>query len=263
MVFVNEVADIVHGITQRYLGSANKNIGDAFLLVWKFLDSDVEVIDGEVQLKKGSTTIAPIADMAVFSFIKMIADINQSKKLAKYRTYEALNARMPNYRVKLGSGIHAGWAIEGALGSEYKIDASYLSPHVNLTMGLEEATKIYGVPFVVSNAYYDLTSKEVQESLRPLDKVTLHGSKEVITIYTFDVDITLLEVDKKKEEEIDKDAQVWKRINSRKLRDKIYAGTVNGTFFVKDQLKKDKSIVKMHSPFTPVLQIIVDNLGIL
>lgn len=31
----------------------------------------------------------------------------------------------------------AGWAIEGAIGSEYKIDASYLSPHVNMASRLE------------------------------------------------------------------------------------------------------------------------------
>jgi hypothetical protein len=36
MIFVNEIAYIVHGIVDRYLGAANKNIGDAFLLVWKF-----------------------------------------------------------------------------------------------------------------------------------------------------------------------------------------------------------------------------------
>lgn len=29
-------------------------------------------------------------------------------------------------------GLHAGWAIEGAVGSRHKIDATYLSPHVNL-----------------------------------------------------------------------------------------------------------------------------------
>ena len=36
MVFVNEIAEIVHGTVDKYLGSANKNIGDAFLLVWKY-----------------------------------------------------------------------------------------------------------------------------------------------------------------------------------------------------------------------------------
>jgi hypothetical protein len=42
MLFVNEVADIVHTIVDGYSGAPNKNIGEAFLLVWKFPDVDVE-----------------------------------------------------------------------------------------------------------------------------------------------------------------------------------------------------------------------------
>lgn len=41
MIFVNEIAEIVHDITSQYSGCANKNIGDAFLLVWKFDDQYV------------------------------------------------------------------------------------------------------------------------------------------------------------------------------------------------------------------------------
>jgi class 3 adenylate cyclase len=36
MLFVNEVAEIVHSLVDSMSGSANKNIGDAFLLVWKY-----------------------------------------------------------------------------------------------------------------------------------------------------------------------------------------------------------------------------------
>ena len=35
MIFVNEIGHICHGIVDRYSGAANKNIGDAFLFVWK------------------------------------------------------------------------------------------------------------------------------------------------------------------------------------------------------------------------------------
>lgn len=35
MIFVNQIGEIVHSAVYRYGGSANKNIGDAFLLVWK------------------------------------------------------------------------------------------------------------------------------------------------------------------------------------------------------------------------------------
>jgi len=41
MLFVNEIGDIVHGIVDQFSGAPNKNIGDAFLLVWKFEEEDL------------------------------------------------------------------------------------------------------------------------------------------------------------------------------------------------------------------------------
>merc|ERR1719265_10689 len=38
MVFVNQIAEIVHSIVDKFSGAANKNIGDAFLLVWRLSD---------------------------------------------------------------------------------------------------------------------------------------------------------------------------------------------------------------------------------
>jgi class 3 adenylate cyclase len=57
---------------------------------------------------------------------------------------------MPNYKVIMGFGLHCGWAIEGAIGSFFKVDASYLSPNVNMSSRLEAATKQYGVNILVS-----------------------------------------------------------------------------------------------------------------
>ena len=51
---------------------------------------------------------------------------------------------MPNYSVKLGFGMNAGSSVEGAIGSVYKIDASYLGVQVNLASTLESLTKEYG-----------------------------------------------------------------------------------------------------------------------
>ena len=38
MLFVNRIAYILHDIVVQCSGSANKNIGDAFLLAWKLDD---------------------------------------------------------------------------------------------------------------------------------------------------------------------------------------------------------------------------------
>jgi len=41
----------------------------------------------------------------------------------------------------MGFGLHYGWSFEGAIGSEFKIDASYLSPNVNMAARLEAASR--------------------------------------------------------------------------------------------------------------------------
>lgn len=142
MVFVNEIGEIVHGVVDQFSGAANKNIGDAFLLAWKYQEEDVDRDEENdtIQLKE-SNRVHQLTDMAVISFLKIISGIKRSRKLLKYKEHKGLNERMPNYSVKMGFGMHCGWAIEGAIGSFYKIDASYLSPNVNMASRLEAATK--------------------------------------------------------------------------------------------------------------------------
>ena len=68
-----------------------------------------------------------MVDFALLSFIKIQAKIFREPILLEYRNEAKLNNRMPNYKVKMGYGLHLGWGIEGAIGSLFKIDASYLS----------------------------------------------------------------------------------------------------------------------------------------
>ena len=151
MVFVNEIAEIVHSLVDHFSGAANKNIGDAFLLVWKFPENEVkpDPNNPSMLVLSESRQVKQIADMSVISFMKIVAGINLSKKLKKYKEHKGLNERMPNYAVRMGFGLHIGWAIEGAIGSEFKIDASYLSPNVNMASRLEAATKQFGVPILI------------------------------------------------------------------------------------------------------------------
>jgi class 3 adenylate cyclase len=65
-----------------------------------------------------------------------------------------------------------GYSIEGAIGSTFKIDASYLSPNVNEAAKLEEKNKTYDVRLVISNDFIDYMSVEAQKVLRPIDVVT-------------------------------------------------------------------------------------------
>ncbi|KAF6253793.1 nucleotide cyclase [Scenedesmus sp. NREL 46B-D3] len=182
MEFVNTIAHLVHGAVAARGGAANKNIGDAFLLVWK-LPKGLDERDNVKTLPALSTAakttiINTITDNALASFVVIQVAVSVSRLLGRYARRPDLNARMPGFRVQMGFGLHVGWAIEGAIGSEYKIDASYLSPNVNLASRLEAATKQYDCPLLLSRDFVDCLSPAVRAKVRQVDCVTLLLSQE-------------------------------------------------------------------------------------
>ncbi len=95
---------------------------------------------------------------------------------------------MPGFKVKMGFGLHQGWAIEGAIGSLLKIDASYLSPNVNMASRLEAATKQYGVNLLLSDAMHNIFTDEIKMLCREIDCVTVKGSIVPVKLFTVDID---------------------------------------------------------------------------
>jgi len=94
---------------------------------------------------------------------------------------------MKGYRVKMGFGLHFGWSIEGAIGSNYKIDASYLSPNVNMASRLEAATKQFGTGLLISGKLREILSDKCQAQLRKIDCVTVKGSIEPMGRKKYDI----------------------------------------------------------------------------
>ena len=160
MIFINEIAEVVHGIVDQFSGAANKNKGDAFLLVWRLtVDEDYTRSEDEKLELIQNRRLKQICDMALISFVKITTEIRKSKKLRKYREHAQLQEFLPNYEVRLGYGLHIGWAIEGAIGSLLKIDASYLSPDVELAQKIEVSSKYFGMPIVISGDFKKNLSK--------------------------------------------------------------------------------------------------------
>lgn len=54
--------------------------------------------------------------------------------------------------------VRARRGIEGAIGSIHKVDASYLSPHVNIASRMCAAAKQYGKSILMSSVFYNLLS---------------------------------------------------------------------------------------------------------
>eukprot|EP01051_Picozoa_sp_SAG22_P003069 SAG22_NODE_144_length_17700_cov_21.959207_15_plen_365_part_00 len=163
MLYANYVGEVIHNCVEKYGGSPNKNMGGAILCVWK----------------NGVT-----ADAALSAFQEAIDAVNQYDKLvALIRKNPELQAARPGFECKLKGGLHRGWIIEGAVGSTHKIDASYLSPNVNLAARLETASFQYGADIMMSDIFYDTLTPKSQSTLRKLDRVTVKGSEQPMVLW--------------------------------------------------------------------------------
>ena len=92
---------------------------------------------------------------------------------------------MNNYSVKLGFGLHLGYAIEGAIGSLFKIDASYLSHDVDMANKLEEKTKDFGKELILSGDLVDYLTEDSKKYVRLLDQVK-YKDGEKVRYYTYE-----------------------------------------------------------------------------
>lgn len=132
------------------------------------------------------TVIHRIANQALSAFLSTLIHVSTDPAMLRWRSDPALLAHGysgPN----MGFGLHVGWAIEGAIGSAHKIDASYLSPNVNMTARLCSATRQYRIPLLFSGWFYKLLDPAIQKRCRHVDQVIVKGSNQPVDLYTFDV----------------------------------------------------------------------------
>lgn len=71
-------------------------------------------------------------------------------------------------------GLHLGIAIQGAIGSDNKIDACYLSPQLQVALRLEELTHLYDMQIILSEPLYNLMSLKARNTLRKIDVVMIN-----------------------------------------------------------------------------------------
>jgi class 3 adenylate cyclase len=182
MIFTNIISEIVHTQVSVHLGSPNKNIGDSWLCVWNHSEEVVftsRQLDGNVEMT--------YADHAVVAFAGVIAEVKANEKLKALTSRDSFASKYPNgYQVKMGFGLHYGWAIEGAVGSAQKMDATYLSPHVNMSARLEAASVQMNVDMLVSETFYKHMTPEYQRWVYKVDRVVVVGATNPMILYAYD-----------------------------------------------------------------------------
>jgi class 3 adenylate cyclase len=146
--------------------------------------------------------VSEFIDMAVLSCVKSVYEVQKANQ--PDGIFHEFNERLQemakgpdmhpddvetfeDFHIHMGYGMHIGWAIEGAIGSKYKIDASYLSPNVNMSARLEAATHQFGCPFLISEWVVNEMTPAARKYGRLVDRICVVGSKIPMEIWTIDI----------------------------------------------------------------------------
>ena len=118
---------------------------------------------------------------------------------ARYRLKTKLKDRTGSV-VQIGFGLHAGKAVQGAIGSQRKIDATYVSEAVERSEFLESSTKKYGLKVLMSGDFHRLLHSNTRRRCRKVDRVMLLDNDDeyyednnelrgdMMELFTFDMD---------------------------------------------------------------------------
>ena len=127
---MNTVAALVHGAVHLYAGSTNKNIGEAFLLVWKLpkgttdaqltapASAKTEASLADSKSDESGTYVAKdsritqLADNALVAFLKTIVDVKLALKDGSLTTFaNHPGLKKAGWKLSMGFGLHIGWYV--------------------------------------------------------------------------------------------------------------------------------------------------------
>lgn len=85
--------------------------------------------------------------------------------------------------VKIGIGLHVGKVMLGTIGETERMDGTVISDSVNLASRLEGMSKKYGSSVIISDAVVKKIGRKDKYLVRQVDKVSVAGKTDVISLY--------------------------------------------------------------------------------
>lgn len=157
--FINSYLSQMEPVISKYRGIIDKYMGDAIMALFPHG-----------------------ADDALSGAIAMI------EKLNHYNTGRSRAGYVPT---QIGIGLNTGMVMIGTVGGANRMDSTVIGDAVNLTSRIEEATKTYHAPLLISqNTLYDLADP-AKYHIRFLDRIRVKGKTQPLSVYeVFDNDHT-------------------------------------------------------------------------
>jgi class 3 adenylate cyclase/ActR/RegA family two-component response regulator len=149
--FINSYLSQMEPIIDQYHGFIDKYIGDAIMALFPHSADD--------------------AVQAAISMLKTLVDYNLTRKHSEHPT------------INIGIGINTGHIMLGTVGGSKRMDGTVISDAVNIASRVEQLTKIYGTPLLITQHTYSKLTDISQYKMRVIDRVTVRGKTKPVIIY--------------------------------------------------------------------------------
>jgi class 3 adenylate cyclase len=101
------------------------------------------------------------ADKALIHAVKTLAELTRDLKLKAYSSHPRVTPRFQqSYQCKVTFGLHCGYAVEGSVGTNMKVDALYISSDTQIAARIEELNDKYNTKILISGDLYDIMSEK-------------------------------------------------------------------------------------------------------
>jgi len=137
---------------------------------------------GTVDKYEGDAIIAffgepvPFKDHAVRA---MRAALDMRKALTDLKEEWSKEGRPSD--IEMGIGVNSGEVFVGLLGSEQRINYTVIGDNANLAARLQDLTKTYSTPILISESTYQQVKHEFEAEL--VDSVTVKGKTLPVNVY--------------------------------------------------------------------------------
>ena len=81
------------------------------------------------------------------------------------------------YNISISFALHVGRSIEGAIGSEFKVDALYLSSDAEIALRIDTLCDTYDKSILLSGEFFRMVSERGKSLCRKIDQVCMEESK--------------------------------------------------------------------------------------
>ena len=134
-----------------------------------------------------------VADKALISAVKTIQEINRAQDLQAYSRHPKISHKFgEKYSIKMSFSIHTGKACEGPIGSEFKVDAIYVSKEIQIGQRIDQLCEVYNREILLTNDLYQMLSERAKELTRKIETVTMNECPKQSVVSTIPNPITCL-----------------------------------------------------------------------